>query len=329
MSRRMNLAAAGLLVALVAGGGTALAATSGPVSSGGLISGCYTNAEVSGSHAFVLQDIGTSCPKGTTAVSWNEQGLAGLAGPAGPPGAAGPPGSAGPPGPAGAAGAQGPAGPAGPAGAGATVTALKAGDTNCPNGGAKVTDGGNGVAYACNGATGPAGSTGLSSLTSLSGLSCTTSGGAAGAITVSVATDDSVSLKCAAPSTDANCSHSDGLGQDYTDCNDLLGTPGEGSTYNQTMATDAATAWSDADQSNPNFTITSPQVTSGPLSSDSCLNGDFVGVATYSTTPVNTTSGTEYPLLDEYSWFYTGPDAGTVDIIPASDTCGDDTNTFN
>ena len=37
------------------------------------------NAELNGSHVFVLQDAGTSCPKGTTAISWNAQGPTGTA----------------------------------------------------------------------------------------------------------------------------------------------------------------------------------------------------------------------------------------------------------
>ncbi|MGH7735534.1 MAG: Ig-like domain-containing protein, partial [Gemmatimonadales bacterium] len=36
--------------------------------------------------------------------------------------------------------------------------------------------------------------------------------------------------------------HQDGLGQTYTDCA-ALGTPGNSSTYNQTMAQEAAAAW--------------------------------------------------------------------------------------
>jgi len=81
MNRRIGLVTAGLVVALVAGGGTALAvAADGPVSDGGVISGCYTNAEIHGTHAFVLQDSGTNCPAGTTAVSWNQQGPPGPAG---------------------------------------------------------------------------------------------------------------------------------------------------------------------------------------------------------------------------------------------------------
>ena len=116
MRRRTGLLAAGFATVLVAGGGTALAATSGGPVSSGVVYGCYTNAEVNGSHALVLQDAGTTCPKGTTAVSWNQQGPAGAMGPAGPAGPAGPTGAIGPAGPAGATGSTGPAGPQGPIG---------------------------------------------------------------------------------------------------------------------------------------------------------------------------------------------------------------------
>src|SRR5580693_6219633 len=123
---------------LVAGGTAAGAAiASGPVDGSGVIHGCWTNAAINGTHVFVLQDAGTTCPKGTTAISWNQQGPTGPAGPAG---------SAGPAGPKGDTGAQGPAGPAGPAGpkgdtgaagstgapgTGATVASLASGDPNC------------------------------------------------------------------------------------------------------------------------------------------------------------------------------------------------------
>jgi hypothetical protein len=134
-----------------------------------VIHGCWTNAAINGTHVFVLQDPGTNCPKGTTAISWNQQGPAGPAGPAGPPGAtgpAGPKGDTGSQGPAGPKGDVGPAGPAGPPGApgapgtGVTVAAEPPG-ANCANGGGAITDGGNNTAYACTGATGPKGDTGV------------------------------------------------------------------------------------------------------------------------------------------------------------------------
>ena len=117
MNKRMAVMTMGVAVAVLAGGGAAMAAAtaSGPVDSSGVVHGCYTNAEVNGSHVIVLQDAGASCPKGTTAVSWNEQGQTGATGPAGP---AGPAGSQGPAGQDGAVGPAGPAGPAGPSTAG-------------------------------------------------------------------------------------------------------------------------------------------------------------------------------------------------------------------
>jgi hypothetical protein len=115
-------------LALVAGGTAAGAAiTGGPVDGSGVIHGCYTTQELNGSHVFVLQDAGTGCPKGTTAISWNQQGPAGPAGPAGAAGAPGATGSQGPAGLTGATGAAGPmgqignSGPPGPAGANGTT----------------------------------------------------------------------------------------------------------------------------------------------------------------------------------------------------------------
>jgi Collagen triple helix repeat (20 copies) len=157
---------AGAAGVLLIGGGTAGAAivASGPVSSTGVIDGCYTNAEVNGSHVFVLQDQGTTCPKGTTAVSWNQTGPAG---PEGPTGATGPTGPAGPTGPTGLTGAPGPTGPAGPAGpAGAT------------------------------GPPGPTGPAGPSNLAALQGSPCTV-GGNASTLNVSVdPTTGAVTLTC-------------------------------------------------------------------------------------------------------------------------------------
>jgi Collagen triple helix repeat (20 copies) len=120
IGRKVIIAGATTLV-LAAGSSIATAAvmsSPSPVDSSGVIHGCWSNAELNGSHVFVLQDAGTSCPKGTTAISWNEQGPAG---PSGPAGVAGPPGS---PGPTGSPGPSGPAGPAGPSGAAGTVSSL-------------------------------------------------------------------------------------------------------------------------------------------------------------------------------------------------------------
>ncbi|MGB6455045.1 MAG: hypothetical protein WBH47_11225 [Streptosporangiaceae bacterium] len=104
MNKRIALTAAGLAGALIMGGGTALAAATGPVSGTGVITGCYTNAAVNGSHAVVLQDGSTGCPKGTAAISWGEQGPQGQQGNPGPAGPAGQTGAAGSPGAPGANG---------------------------------------------------------------------------------------------------------------------------------------------------------------------------------------------------------------------------------
>ena len=92
-------------LALVAGGTAAGAAiTSSPVDGNAVIHGCYMMRPTDDVSA--LQDAGTTCPKGTTAISWSQTGPAGATGPAGPRRHAG-------------SGqdhqATGPAGPAGPA----------------------------------------------------------------------------------------------------------------------------------------------------------------------------------------------------------------------
>ncbi len=79
MNKRIGLMIGGVAAAalLVGGGASALAASPGPENATGVITGCYTTAAVNGSHALVLQDAGTSCPKGTTALTWNQTGPAG------------------------------------------------------------------------------------------------------------------------------------------------------------------------------------------------------------------------------------------------------------
>ena len=76
----------GAAVALVAGGTAAYAVTTGPIDSSGVIHGCYYPANKGGSHKLVLQNAGTSCPTGTTAIKWNQKGPAGPTGPRGPAG---------------------------------------------------------------------------------------------------------------------------------------------------------------------------------------------------------------------------------------------------
>jgi hypothetical protein len=184
----MLLIGTGSAVALVAGGGIAYAVSvsSGPLDSSGVVHGCYTNQAINGSHVVVLQDAGTTCPKGTTAISWSQSGAAGPAGPAGATGAigaAGPVGPAGPAGPKGDTGDTGPAGPQGPAG------------------------------------------TGLSNITDLGGLGCSTHDGQPGTIVVQpAAADNTIVLTCVAaggnpsPSpSPTSVTHTDGVGQTWTD----------------------------------------------------------------------------------------------------------------
>jgi Divergent InlB B-repeat domain/Collagen triple helix repeat (20 copies) len=110
-SATILISAASGLALLAAGTAAGATIASGPIDSSGVIYACYTAKAASGSHALVLQDVGTTCPSGTTAIQWNKQGPAGPQGPQGPqgdPGPAGPPGATGPQGP------QGPQGPPGP-----------------------------------------------------------------------------------------------------------------------------------------------------------------------------------------------------------------------
>jgi Collagen triple helix repeat (20 copies) len=113
-ARTIFISTVSAFAVLAAGTSAGAAITGRPVDGSGVIHGCWTNAALNGTHVFVLQDAGTTCPKGTTAISWNQQGPTGPTGPAGPVGLAGP---IGPPGPKGDTGAPGPAGAVGSVGA--------------------------------------------------------------------------------------------------------------------------------------------------------------------------------------------------------------------
>jgi hypothetical protein len=97
---RTVLIGAGAALALMAGSAAAYAAIATPIDSSGVIHACYYPA-TGGSHRIVLQNAGTRCPSGTTAVKWNQKGPAGPIGQPGPPGLQGPPGQQGPQGPPG------------------------------------------------------------------------------------------------------------------------------------------------------------------------------------------------------------------------------------
>ena len=128
---RSNLLAAlsGTLLAGALAGGIAWAS----IGDGGVIQGCYD----SGGNLKVIASL--PCPKGYTAVSWNQKGDPG---PKGDAGAKGDPGPAGQPGAPGANGVS------------PTVAQLTAGDPNCPAGGAAITDAPGSTAYVCSGEKG-------------------------------------------------------------------------------------------------------------------------------------------------------------------------------
>lgn len=144
MRTRNFVIATGTVIALVAGGTTALAATmaaKGPIDSSNVVHACYNNkATKAGSYSVTLQDSTTTCPNGTTAISWNQVGQTGPAGAPGPTGAAGADGATGPAGADGAPGPAGPAGPAGPTGdTGATGATGPAGPATAGSSGLDVT----------------------------------------------------------------------------------------------------------------------------------------------------------------------------------------------
>jgi Collagen triple helix repeat (20 copies) len=207
------LTSAGAL-ALVAGGTAAGAAIAGPVDGTGVVHACYTNAAAKGSHVVVLQDAGSSCPSGTTAVSWNQQG------PAGPAGAAG---QAGATGPAGPAGSQGPAGPQGPKG-----------DTGAQGPAGPAGSAGSVAGSPC---TFPGGQSGT--------ISVTTS--AVGAMTLTCS-----SPACTHDTgLQASTNGTDWTEIMYVYCGSPPGTPGDQSTYDANMALNAAKAFVGATGSSP------------------------------------------------------------------------------
>ena len=107
IKNRMAIIAGATALVLAAGGGVAFAASASIPDSAGVIHGCFkptTSGSMSPLGVIDTALPGGTCPKGQTALSWNQKGPQGPAGPAGPVG------------PVGSAGATGPAGPAGPAG---------------------------------------------------------------------------------------------------------------------------------------------------------------------------------------------------------------------
>jgi hypothetical protein len=80
---RAILSIAGISASLLVIGGAAGAAITASPVSGGFIYGCYAKPTVNGAHSLILQNKGTSCPAGDTALSWNQQGPTGAPAPTG------------------------------------------------------------------------------------------------------------------------------------------------------------------------------------------------------------------------------------------------------
>jgi hypothetical protein len=143
---RTVLIGTGAALALVAGGTAAYAVTTGPIDSSGVIHGCYTTTATNGSHKIVLQNVGTNCPSGTTAIKWNQKG------PAGPQGIQGP---------------QGPPGPQGPAGPGLLAWAYVNANGTVASSSGNVTVANPGAGSYCIGVTGGTAHVAVASLDSL------------------------------------------------------------------------------------------------------------------------------------------------------------------
>jgi hypothetical protein len=153
LTKRAAVVGGAVVVLLGGGAAVSMAATGGsPVSGSGVISGCYTAPNKNGSSQLTLQNAGTSCPSGESAVSWGEVGPQGPAGPTGPTGATGATGATGPQGPAGVAGPTGPTGPGLIVGGSSTSA--------CPEGGVQISDGAADVGDVCNGTNGTDGAKG-------------------------------------------------------------------------------------------------------------------------------------------------------------------------
>jgi hypothetical protein len=80
MNKRIGLMAAGLAGALVLAGGAAFGAVSSIPDSAGVIHGCYDSG---GNVKVIDTSVTTTCPKGYSALNWNQTGPAGQQGPKG------------------------------------------------------------------------------------------------------------------------------------------------------------------------------------------------------------------------------------------------------
>lgn len=213
-----TLLAVGVTLAITSGG----VAYATVVDTSNVIHGCYSSQAFHGSHVLVLQDGGTACPNGFTAIQWNEQGspgLTGAAGPSGAPGAAGPSGATGPSGAAGPSGLAGPSGIAGPSGPA----------------------GPSGLA----GPSGPAGPSGVTSINALNGSPCSIDG-TAGTLALSFNASGLAALTCVIPTATPTPTPTppDSNGHDCGGATNMgvLGT-GQSATHSGTGPTPGVTDW--------------------------------------------------------------------------------------
>jgi Collagen triple helix repeat (20 copies) len=150
--------AAGLVVAGLLAGTATFASGAASTTANGTITACHKS---NGEKLRVVSNA-SKCKRHERLLTWNQQGPIGPQGPAGP---AGPTGQPGAPGLDGAEGAAGPMGPEGPQGAAGRV--------------------------------GPPGPPGPASVAALAGSACDTHDGSAGTVSVEIAVDGVIQLRCA------------------------------------------------------------------------------------------------------------------------------------
>ncbi len=94
--------------------------------------------------------------------------------------------------------------------------------------------------------------------------------------------------------------HSDGFGDNFSDCNGALVVPGDTSPYAQNLAAEAARAWIAANPAPSGDTIETP--------------GAVPGICTLqsNTELLTTSSKSTNAVVTSIYWFFSGPNAGTV-----------------
>lgn len=112
-----------------------------------------------------------------------------------------------------------------------------------------------------------------------------------------------MTLTCAALTTDANCTHSDGEFGTYQDCNDQLAPP-----WTQALATDAALAAT-------YYNSTTDYVAGTTQYTNICATGDSMADTVYD----GSTSPTGFIL-----WFYSGTDSGQIQMYSGAPGTGCD-----